>query len=148
MTATVKSALAHAAKRVVSRRSALSAALAVAGLSGCQQEAPVTGRAETYDYPWLTVGSTDLRANTRVGDAKRTRDESGILYVSVPVRNTSDKQLYVDYRVTFVDRDGRQLSEYRNTSAIPPFSIRDLQANSTSRQADAFRVELTYPRVN
>ena len=127
--------------------SALSGVMA-AGPLACQSEAPVTGRAETYEYPWLTVGSGDLRAKTRVGDARRVRDESGLLYVSVPVRNTSDLQLYVAYRVTFFDQNQSELSVYRGTLTLPPNAIREATANSTSPRAESFQMELNYPRVN
>ena len=124
------------------------AALLAAGSAGCQTEAPVTGRAETYDHPWLTVGSDDLRAKTRVGNARRVRDESGLLYVSVPVRNTSDLQLYADYRVTFFDTNGMELQVYRGSLTLPPHAIREVKANSTSPRAESFQMELNYPRVN
>lgn len=117
-------------------------------LAGCQSEAPLTARGEDYDHPWLTVGSKDLRASTKVDDARRTRDEAGLLHVSVPVRNVTDKQLYIDYRVTFFDQNEMELQTYRNTMTIPARGIRNATANSTSPKADSFRMELTYPRVN
>lgn len=124
------------------------AGLITAGASGCRTEAPVTGRAETYDHPWLTVGSGDLRTKTRIGEARRVRDENGLLFVSVPVRNTSDLQLYVAYRVTFFDRDQMELSVYRGTITLPPNAIREAKANSTTPRAKSFQMELNYPRVN
>jgi len=117
-------------------------------LAGCQTDAPITARGEQYDYPWLMLGSKDLRVSTRVGDARRTRDEAGLLYVSVPVRNTTDKQLYIDCRVTFYDSNEMELSTVRSTLTIPARGLRDATANSTSPKAESFRMELTYPRVN
>lgn len=95
-----------------------------------------------------TKCSKDLRAKTRVGDARRVRDENGLLYVSVPVRNTSDLQLYVAYRVTFFDQNQSELSVYRGTLTLPPNAIREAKANSTSSRAESFQMELNYPRVN
>lgn len=118
-------------------------------LAGCQSEAPLAARQEQYDYPWLMVGSKDLRASTMVSDARRSRDDAGLLHVSVPIRNVTDKQLYVDYRVTFYDRNQMPLpQEYRNTLTIPARTARDAKFNSTSPKAETFQMEITYPRVN
>ena len=68
--------------------------------------------------------------------------------MSVPVRNTSDLQLYTQYRVTFFDRNQSELSVYRGTLTLPPNAIREVKANSTSRQAESFQMELNYPREN
>ena len=135
--------------RFTTVRSVLLMGIAAAMLAGCQSEAPLAARAEKYDYPWLMVGSQDLRANTMVNDARRTRDEAGLLYISVPIRNTSDLQLYIDYRVTFYDKNQMPLpQEYRKTLTIPARGMREATANSTSPKAESFQMELTYPRVN
>ena len=127
-------------------------ALAVLAIgAGCHgpDERPIPGRGEVYDYPWLTVGSGALHYDTRIGDARQVRDESGILHVTVPIRNTTDKQLYVEYRITFRDATGGEINHIGPTTlAIPPRQIREAVGNSTSNQARDFRVELNYPRVN
>lgn len=118
-------------------------------LAGCQNEAPLSAREEQYDYPWLMVGSKDLRASTMVSDARRSRDEAGLLHVTVPIRNVTDKQLYVDYRVTFYDKNQMPLpQEFRKTLTIPARTARDATFNSTSPKAETFQMEITYPRVN
>lgn len=131
-------------------RSLMCLSLAVVLVAGCSNpDAPIGARGEQFDYPWLMVGSKDLRASTMVNDARRSRDEAGLLYVSVPIRNTTDKQLYIDYRVTFYDRNQMPLpQEYRKTLTIPARGMREATANSTSPKAETFQMELTYPRVN
>jgi uncharacterized protein YcfL len=119
---------------------------------GCHQsDAPIYARGEQYDRPWLMMGSPDLRNSTVVGQPQRYYDESNLLHVTVPVRNTTDKQLYVDYRFTFYDRNGATLNEINGTHTIPPHGAVDFTGNSTSPRAEgdrAFRLELRYPRVN
>lgn len=124
--------------------------MAIAG--GCYHtDAPINARGEQYDRPWLMMGSHDLRNSTVVGQPQRYYDEANLLHVTVPVRNTTDKQLYVEYDFTFYDRNGATLNEINNTKTIPPHGAVDLTGNSTSPRAEgdrAFRLELRYPRIN
>jgi hypothetical protein len=124
------------------------AALLFAGIGGCQHDEPITGRADQYDQPWLTLGSVGLRSDTRIGEARRSRDAGGILHVGVPVRNVTGQQLYVEYHVTFLDAAGREINQVTGTLAIPANQTREAAGNSTSPQAERFHVELNYPRVN
>jgi uncharacterized protein YcfL len=137
------------------------AAIAVAALpsiplvttaGGCAHgDSPIYARGEQYDRPWLMLGSEELRSNTMVGQPQRYYDESNLLHVTVPVRNTIDKQLYVEYRYTFYDRNGATLNEINGTKTIPPRGAVDISGNSTSPRAEgdrAFRLELRYPRIN
>lgn len=125
-------------------------ALLLLAVAGCRDaDAPITGRGDTYDQPWLTLGSTELKYDTRVGDATRVRDQAtGILSVSVPVRNVTDEQLYVEYRMTFQDANGTEVNRFPGTLAIPAKQTRNATGNATSDRADRFRLELNYPRVN
>lgn len=124
-------------------------ALTLSLLAGCQSnDAPITARADRYDPPWLTVGSKQLRADTMVGEPSVVRDDAGILRLSLPIRSTSDLQLYVDYRVTFLDANGLEVNPVTGNVTIPSRGTRTLTANSTSPRAESFQVELHYPRVN
>jgi uncharacterized protein YcfL len=138
-------------KRSIHLLAAIIPALALlATVMGCHDnERPIPGRGEVYERPWLTVGSTALRHDTRIGDASSRRDESDILHVVVPVRNVTDKQLYVEYRITFLDAGGHEVNHLGPTTlAIPARQTREAVGNATSIQAREFRVELNYPRVN
>lgn len=124
-------------------------AASAAVLGGCRDtDAPITGRADTYGQPWLTLGSTELKYDTRVGDARQSRDAQGILAVSVPVRNVTEKQLYVEYRIVFRDSADREINRVPGTLAIPAGQTRDAAGNATDNRAEKFHVELSYPRVN
>src|SRR5215207_7835149 len=72
----------------------------------------VEGRAEVYAAPQVILvgpGAVDLRENTLFEPPMVTRDPGDLLRVTVPVRVTGDKRLHVQYRATFVDRNGQPL---------------------------------------
>lgn len=123
--------------------------LSFLSLAGCRGgDAPITARADRYDPPWLTVGSQQLRVDTVVREPTVVRDESGILRLTVPIRSTTDLQLYIDYRVTFRDANGQEVNAVTGNLTIPQRGTRAIAANSTSPRAETFQVELYYPRVN
>jgi hypothetical protein len=128
----------------------LAPAVMLMGLAGCHEpdERPIPGRGEIYDRPWLTLGSGSLHYDTRIGDARPTRDANGFLQVAVPVRNVTDKQLYIDCRITFLDAAGNEINTYPTTLTIPARQSRDAVGNATSAQAKDFHVEMNYPRIN
>ena len=124
--------------------------LALLAAPGCtDQNAPIEARGERYGHPWLTLGSRNLRGNIMVDDANVIRDrETGILKVAVPVRSTSDKQQYIQYRMTFLDGAGMQINDVNGTVTIPARGTQTIAANGTSDRAESFRLFLTYPRLN
>src|SRR4051794_12055349 len=81
------------------------ALLAAAGLSagGCHSDAPVTGRPEAYDVPWLLT-TPALWADTVVGDVRQVYDENNLLHVTVPVRNVTGHNIPLRYKFVFYDR--------------------------------------------
>ena|SRR5215213_3104358 len=117
---------------------------------GCKDpNAPIEARGERYGQPWLTLGSGSLRSNIMVDDANVVRDrDTGILKVAVPVRSTSDKQQYIQYRMTFLDGAGTQINDVNGTVTIPARGSQTITANGTSDRAESFRLFLTYPRLN
>ena len=125
-------------------------AVLLLGQAGCHEsEHPIAGRGEIYDQPWLTLGSGSLHYDTRIGDARPTRDANGILNVAVPVRNVTDKQLYIEYRITFLDAAGNEVNHIGpSTMTIPARQSREAIGNATGAQAKDFHVEMNYPRIN
>ena len=120
-------------------------------VAGCNSDAPILARGETYEPQWLLMGSEDLRRSTRVGSPRQEIDEFNLLHVVVPVRNTTDKQLYVQSRFTFYDQYGTPLNHIDRVYTIPARSQVEVVGNSTSALAGGpmpFRLELRYPRVN
>ncbi|HSI34638.1 MAG: DUF1425 domain-containing protein [Phycisphaerae bacterium] len=109
----------------------------------------VEGRAEVYSAPQIFLvgpNAVDLRENTLFEPPMVTRDPGDLLRVTVPVRVTGDKRLHVQYRATFVDRNGQPLpgmTGWARQTLTP--GARDLISfNSTSAQANGFHVEIRY----
>lgn len=81
---------------------------AAAGCGGVKR--PFQGRLDPHPPGQLHFASQMLQDNTAVGTPSVSRDEVGnILHVTVPIRSTRNEPMYVDYRVTFFDRNHQQL---------------------------------------
>src|SRR4051812_28763541 len=95
--------------------------LPLLALIGCVK-APIEGRADTYTEAQVNFVDGDLRDHTAIGRPILSYDESHILHVDVPVRATTDLQLYVDYRVTFFDQNHVPLGPATGWTAhtLPP----------------------------
>src|SRR3954470_23449112 len=78
---------------------------------GCGVRPPLEGRRDPYESPQITFASNDLKHQTAVGDPKVSRDSSGLLVVTVPIRSEIAKDLHVDYQVTFLDANGHNLQD-------------------------------------
>jgi hypothetical protein len=124
--------------------------LALCAAPGCTDpNAPIEARGEHYGQPWLTLGSRTLRSYIIVDDAQVVRDrETNLLRVSVPVRSTSDKQQYIQYRMTFLDGAGKQINDDNGTITVPARGSHTITSKATSDRAESFRLFLTYPRLN
>lgn len=122
-------------------------AVAIAGfmLFGCQHvRAPIAGRQDPYAEQQIHFTSDELRSQTAVGTPLLTRDpQSQLLYVQVPVRNTMDYPLRIDYRVSFFDRNGNQLWQtgWFDKNLAPNVPDR-ITTNSTDSRAADFRIDI------
>jgi len=81
----------------------LTLAMGLSLLAACTQDnAPAYGRAEKYDRTHLQFGDATLEGNTRVDPVQATRDQFGLLHVTVPIRSTCNWEQYVDGSITFL----------------------------------------------
>src|SRR5438552_18931066 len=79
---------------------------------GCGVKPPIEGRQDPYASSQIHFTSEDLRTSTAFSAPKLARSDAGqILYVTVPIRATTDKTLYIDYRVTFFDKTGQVVNQ-------------------------------------
>jgi len=71
-----------------------------------------------------------------------TRDpETQILYVQLPVRNTKDRQMIIDYRVKFFDRNGQVISQTQwQDKVLEPMVHDAIECNSSSALAADFQI--------
>jgi uncharacterized protein YcfL len=131
--------------------------LGLAGLlvaaAGCSSDVPGyrEGRAERYAPPQVQitgVDAYDLQRSTVIDRPSTYRDAANLLFVTVPVRNTSDQILHVQYRYNFVDDQGRPMPENIawNRKTLEPGSTERITFNSTSPRAADFQMDLRYSR--
>jgi len=124
------------------------ALLAVAGCNNYVRP-PIEPRQDVYHAAspgQIFFDSTDLRRDTAADMPSVIRDQNGLLHVTVPIRSVINKQLYVEYRVVFFDREGQEIDR-------SPWQDKTLPANipesiiivSTSPKAEAFQMHLRYP---
>jgi hypothetical protein len=112
----------------------------IATLAACNNvKKPFEGRSDPYPPGQISFASQMLQDQTAVGTPIATRDDAGnILYVTIPIRSTTNEQLYVDYRVTFFDRNGQSITDNgwqtRLLTSNIPDNIKVMSGNS--RAAD------------
>lgn len=125
------------------------AAIAMAGsLAGCQRvKRPYGATADPYELGQIQLADKELEGRLAFDPARASRDESGLLHVTVPARAAVSRPQIVQYRFRFFDETGRPLpgGEYQ-TVTLESNTNSFLQGNSTSPRADDFQVELRLAR--
>ena len=130
----------------MNRTIAASFSLAVALLTtGCVKP-PIEGRLDPYTPSQIHFASKELRNETAVGTPNLTRDNEGnILYVTVPVRAATNKELHIDYRLTFLDKNGQVLNKTGwFTRTLAPNVPDYIEANSSTARAADFQMDFRY----
>jgi len=109
---------------------------------------PIQGRQDPYVPAQMHFDSDTLRRNTAIGTPVVTRDPAGLLFVTVPIRSAINKTLYVDYRVTFLDRSGQPVGDSLGwfTKTLDPNTPDQIVVNSTSDRAADFQIDFRYAR--
>ena len=123
--------------------------------AGCSNNPPPyrEGRAERYSPPQVQITGIDagnLQDSIVIDRPQTYRDPANLLYVTVPLRNTTSQVLHIQYRYNFVDEAGRPLPANIawNRKALEPGSTERITFNSTSNKAADFQLDLSYARVN
>ena len=114
---------------------------------GCADEVkpPIQARQDPYQREQIHIASYDLRRHTAVDAPIVTRDDGGLLHVQVPIRAATDLKLYVDYRVTFFDRNGAEVNQTGwMHKTLTPNTPDQITFNSTSPLATDFQMDLRY----
>lgn len=118
---------------------------------GCQSiSPPVQARHDPYLPDQINLTEKALRVRTAFTQPQFSRDpRTGILYVEVPVRATTDQQLNIEYRVLWLDENNNTLSEtnWRNARLAPNVWTR-LRANSLTPNAADFIMDIRFGRLN
>jgi uncharacterized protein YcfL len=122
--------------------------LIAGALGGCGVNPPIQPRMDPYTPSQIHMDSDQLRSDTAVGTPNVHRDDNGILFVTVPIRSAIDKTLYVDYYVTFFDKNGQPIGERLGprTITLDPNTPSSITANSTTPRASDFQIDFRYAR--
>lgn len=119
--------------------------LAAAALIGCTDNAPMNGRAEDYSRSHLVFGNYDLEQATRVDAIQATQDQYGLLHVTVPIRNTSNDDEYVDAWITFT-RNGAFVEKLGPQTFTFKANLPDTIQFTSTQPADDFSLSLSNAR--
>lgn len=121
--------------------------LTIFSLSCTGVRAPKTGRADPYGTVQYHFATEELRRDTAISSPILGRDEAGLLIVTVPVRSAIDKNLYVDYRTTFLDSTGQVVQQTGWLSTkLEANTPQRLTVNSTTMRATDFQMDFRYSR--
>jgi hypothetical protein len=126
--------------------SLLTLVLGLSLLAACTQDnTPNYGRSENYPRTHLQFGSAILEGNTRVNPVQATRDQFGLLHVTLSIRSTTDLQQYVDGYITFL-RGGQFVEKLGPKSvALLPNAFDTILFDST-QPADDYFINLDYSK--
>jgi hypothetical protein len=119
------------------------------GCSNNYVREPIEPRQDVYhadDRAQLFFDSTNLRNDTAADTPSVFRDQNGLLHVTVPIRSVINKQLYVEFRVIFFDRDHHEIdrSPWRDKT-LPANLPESVSITSTTPRAESFQVHFRYP---
>lgn len=119
-------------------------------MAGCNQvREPIQPRQDVYRVgrpEQVFFDSTDLRNDTAADTPQVFRDQSGLLHVTVPIRSVINKQLYVEYRAIFYDRDHQEIDRTPwHDKALPANIPETVTVVGTSARAEYFQVHFRYP---
>jgi hypothetical protein len=122
--------------------------LAALSLTACYGvRPPKQPRMDPYMPAQIHVDSETLRNDTAVGEPIVTRDDAGnLVHVTVPIRSAINKTLYVDYWVSFFDRNGQRLSKIQGQTTLQANTPDSIEFNSMTPRATDFQLDLRYAR--
>ena len=125
---------------------ALTTAALAAGCSGSKR--PYTAREDPYGPSTIQLADRRMQRLLRFDQPRTSRDDAGLLYVSVPVRAATKRPQIVNYRFTFLDDSGRELpgSGVYQTTTLESNVFQTIQGNSTSPQAADYRLDIRTAR--
>lgn len=104
---------------------------------------PIEPREDTAGSPQIVLASRELQDRIAIRAPVVTQDEAGLMFVTVPIRNTTRRQMTIEYRATFFDRNRAPVQE---TTWFPrtmtAHTQQTITVNSTSPRADDFQIDI------
>jgi uncharacterized protein YcfL len=131
--------------RLTASSLALVIALALAGCSNTNPTPPIYGHDDPFAARQIQFDSVELQNDTAVNKPIVSRDPAGLLHVTVPIRSNIDKDLHVDYRVTFFDASRAPIETTSMfTTVLRAYTPSSITVNSTSPAATDFQVDFGF----
>jgi hypothetical protein len=131
------------AMRTAVRVMTLAAAVTAGVACAPKVRGPVEPREDPSNIPQINLASRELQGRIAVRAPHVTQDEAGLLYVTLPIRNTTARQMTIEYRATFFDRNKVPIQE---TTWFPrtltPHTQQTFTFNSSSNRADDFQIDI------
>jgi hypothetical protein len=122
---------------------AFTLALILGAPSCARVRAPVEPREDPHAWPQINLADRDLQRRMAVRKPQVSQDQAGLLYVTVPVRNTTSKQYAIDYRAIFYDRNHEPIQETTwFTEQMTPHTQQTITVNTTSNRVDDFQIDI------
>ena len=123
---------------------AVAVAVAVSG-AACAPKVPppVEPREDPSGWPQINLNSRELQDRVAVRAPQVSQDEAGLMFVTVPIRNTTSRQMTIEYRATFFDRNHLPI---QTTTWFPQTLTAHTQqsftVNAISPRADDFQIDI------
>jgi len=122
---------------------------AIGLMGGCNDVRPTyVGRADPYSPRQIQFTSEELQNDTAISGAPiLSRDPSGYLHVTVPIRSAIDKDLHIDYQTQFFDTQGQQIETTEwHTVVLPANTPQQVSDTCTSPAAANFQMTFRYAK--
>jgi hypothetical protein len=121
---------------------ALTAALTAAGC-GPRIDPPVEPREDPHGWPQINLASRELQGRIAVRRPMVSQDEAGLMFVTVPLRNATSRQMTIEYRATFFDRNRLPIEETTwFPQTLTPHTQQTFTINSSNPNADDFQIDI------
>jgi len=127
--------------------------LAFTLLAGCESKVfpPSRGRADVTDHRRVFFSQMDkqyLRESTAILEENISRDQAGLLSVTIPIRSAAPRSLYLEYNYEFYDQTGRAIESPKSWQPVvlEAGSPNTIQFTSVTPQAADYRLNIRLQR--
>jgi uncharacterized protein YcfL len=122
-------------------------------LAGCQaDQSPGTGYADPFPAPMndpqISVLDPELREVLGFQPAIIVDDGERPMHVQVPVRNLTERQYLIDYRILFYDVNGVEIEPVMGWAfvSLQPKQVQRLNAKALDTRAESYRLEVKWAK--
>jgi hypothetical protein len=127
------------------KRSLLIVGLLVA--AGCNHEIqqPIQPRQDVNYNGQIFLDGTEIRNDIAASQPIVTRDQAGLLHVTVPVRSVINRNLHTEWRAIFYNRDHQEIDRTPWQDKTLAANLPDQFSVTSTLPADGFEMHFRYP---